>query len=79
MGRTRIYTKYPTCFGKLGLRGLADAAEANGMAVLGAYKPGFCCWNTLIVRGTPEAMRKTTDDWEAEGHEVPPRKPPGAF
>jgi len=88
--KSRIYLRYPDIFGSTyqgtpgdtksgGVRAMVDVARKHGMRVAVAYKMDFCCWCSLALYGTAEAMKATEADWRAGGHDVPARRPAGAW
>lgn len=72
-GAKRKYARYPSCFGKLGCREIADVAEKHGMLVINCFKGDVCCWNSVGLYGTPEQMKAVESEWAENGNELAKR------
>ena len=69
----RKYAKYPSAFGELDCRGIAEVAMKHGMEVISCRKPNFHCFNEIGIYGTSEQMKAVELEWNSYGNEPKPR------
>jgi len=69
----RKFAKYPDCFGKLSLHELVAVARRNGMQCITGYKPCLHVFGEIGLYGTRTQMKKTEQEWLAQGHKMKPR------
>lgn len=78
MNRKRRWKRWVSV-GRADLHRLVWIARKVGMACIGGYKAGFCCWNAVALYGTSEQMRSAEARWRDLGHTIETRQPGGAF
>lgn len=85
--RKRLWRRWVSV-GEYSLERLVWIARHNGMECVAGFKPSWCIWNHIALRGTAEQMRRTEAEWgiprldgadEWPSHDVTSRQPKGAF
>ena len=77
--RKRKYARYPSCFGKLDCRGIANVAIKHGMEVITCRKTDWHCHNEVGLYGTSAQMKAVEAEWTSHGNAPKPRGFKGFF